>query len=107
MSVTIGKAIKIIREAKGSSLRNLAAQAKVSTPYLSLLESGKRNPSLDVVKRLAVALDIPLEVMLLIAAGENTTLRSDNDLAGRLMSIINKMELYEQRIKDAIQFQDG
>ena len=106
MTVTIGKAIKIIREAKGSSLRDLAVRANVSTPYLSLLENDKRNPSLDVVGRLATALDVPVEVMLLIAVGENTALKSDNDLAGRLISIINKMELYEQRIKDAIQSQD-
>ena len=106
MSVTIGKAIKIIREAKGSSLRDLAVQANVSTPYLSLLENNKRNPSLDVLSRLATALDVPVDVMLIIAAGENSAIRSDNDLAVRLMSILDQMDLYEQRIIDEIQLQD-
>ena len=64
MAVTIGKAIKIIREAKGKSLGALASQAEVSIPYLSLVEADKRNPSLDVIQRIALALEIPPDVFL-------------------------------------------
>ena len=66
MSITIGKAIKIIREAKGKSLGNLATKSKISVPYLSLVEGDKRNPSIDVLKRLADNLEIPVEVFLLV-----------------------------------------
>ena len=66
MAVTIGKAIKIIREAKGKSLGVLANQAKVSVPYLSLVEADKRNPSIDVIQRIAKTLEVPPDVLVLI-----------------------------------------
>jgi transcriptional regulator with XRE-family HTH domain len=103
MAVTIGKAIKIIREAKGKSLGVLASQAKVSIPYLSLIEADKRNPSLDVIQRVALALEIPPDVFLLVAAGTNSSLKSSDSMASRLMAILNRMEVFERKIQDAMQ----
>ena len=105
MAVTIGKAIKIIREAKGKSLGLLASQAEVSIPYLSLVEADKRNPSLDVIQRIAKALEVPLDVFLLIGTGTNSSLKSSNNLASRLMAMLNKMEVFERKIQNAIQEQ--
>jgi len=102
MAVTIGKAIKIIREAKGKSLGVLANQAKVSIPYLSLVEADKRNPSLDVIQRAAAALEVPLDVFLLIGTTANSSLKSSNDLATRLVVMLNKMEIFERKIQDAV-----
>ena len=106
MAVTIGKAIKIIREAKGKSLGELASQAEVSIPYLSLVEADKRNPSLDVIQRIAVALEIPPDVFLLIGTSANSSLKSSNNIASRLLVILNQMEGFEKRIQDAIQEQE-
>ena len=106
MAVTIGKAIKIIREAKGKSLGALASQAEVSIPYLSLVEADKRNPSLDVIQRIAVALEIPPDVFLLIGTRANSSLKSSNNIASRLLVILNQMEGFEKRIQDAIQEQE-
>jgi len=105
MAITIGKAIKIIREAKRKSLGVLANQAGISTPYLSLVEADKRNPSLDVIQRISTALDIPPDVFLLIGTGADSSLKSGNDSTSRLMVILNQMEDFERRIQDAIQAQ--
>ncbi len=102
MAVTIGRAIKIIREANNKSLGSLASEAQISTPYLSLVEGDKRTPSLDVIKRLSKALNIPADIFFLIASGSNTSLNSSDDLASRLISILNQMEVFEKRIKDAV-----
>jgi len=102
VAVTIGKAIKIIREANNKSLGSLASEAQISTPYLSLVESDKRTPSLDVIKRLSKALSIPADIFFLIGSGPNTSLNSSNDLTSRLISILNQMEVFEKRIKDAL-----
>jgi len=105
MSVTIGKAIKIIREAKAKTLCALATEAKVSIPYLSLVEANKRNPSLEVIKRLSEALEIPADTLLLIGSGAGTSLVSSNNLTSRLMDILGQIENLEKRIKDAIKKQ--
>jgi len=54
-----------LRKGKGLGLRELAKDAHVPPGYLAELETGKkRNPSLDVLKRLAKALDVPLPELL-------------------------------------------
>lgn len=102
MAITIGKAIKIIREAKGKSLGVLAKQAKVSIPYLSLVESNKRNPSLDVIQRIAESLEVPPDIFLLIGTSAKTSLKSNNNLARRLMTMLNQIEVFERKIQDAL-----
>jgi transcriptional regulator with XRE-family HTH domain len=61
---------KAYRRALGDRLRELrglrtqedvADKALVAREYLSKVESGHRNPSLDVLARLAQALDVSLE----------------------------------------------
>lgn len=57
--------LKAQRKANEMGLRELAAKAKVPPGYLAELESGrKKNPSLDVLKRLARALGVPVTELL-------------------------------------------
>lgn len=57
--------LKTLREARGLNQVELAAKAKVTTAYVSLLEAGKKkNPSLDVLQRLAKALGVPVAELL-------------------------------------------
>jgi len=61
----IGKVLRTMREAKGLTQLELAKRAKVTNVYLSQLEQGKKkNPSLDVLRRLARALGVPVTEML-------------------------------------------
>ena len=54
MSTRIGKlAGRAVRERLGLSQEAVARRAKMDRAYLSNLESGSRNPSVDVVERLA------------------------------------------------------
>jgi transcriptional regulator with XRE-family HTH domain len=51
--------LRAFREREGMTREQLAARARVTTAYVSLLESGKRrNPSLAILKRLATALAV-------------------------------------------------
>lgn len=102
MTLSVGKAIKIMREAKGDALGELAVQAHISTPYLSLLETGKRTPSLAVIDRLANALDVPVDVFLLLASGQRTSLATTSIETNRLLAILKQMEEIEKRVKDVI-----
>lgn len=59
------------RGARGLSQLDLAGAASVSAKHISFLETGRANPSPDMVLRLASTLDLPLrdQNALLVAAG--------------------------------------
>lgn len=65
---TLGEYLKEQRLTSRLSLRQLAAQAGVSNPYLSQIERGLRKPSADVLQQIAKALRISAE-QLYIRAG--------------------------------------
>jgi transcriptional regulator with XRE-family HTH domain len=64
----LGGAVRRIREAKGIKLDELATAAAVHFAYLSNVERGKRQPSLDLMCRLATALAVDLDDISYIAA---------------------------------------
>ena len=53
--------IKVWREYRGMTQQELAETARISVPYLSQLESGKRKGSLEVLTRIAKALKLSLD----------------------------------------------
>lgn len=57
-------AIRSRRMAAGLSQEALAEKAGVHPTYLSMVERGIRNPTLDVASRLAKALKIPLPQLI-------------------------------------------
>jgi transcriptional regulator with XRE-family HTH domain len=50
---TFGERIRELREQHDFSLREVAKELKVSAPFLSDIELGRRHPSKDVLDRLA------------------------------------------------------
>jgi transcriptional regulator with XRE-family HTH domain len=57
--------LKTLRMSKDMGLRELAKKAKIPPGYLAELEAGKKkNPSLDVLKRIARALGVPVTELL-------------------------------------------
>ena len=59
-----GKRIRETREAQGLSLEQLARLTGISGPALSLIETGKRDPRLTTLKRIADALRAPLATII-------------------------------------------
>ncbi len=56
-----GLKIKKLRKARGLTQEQLAEKARIDYSYMNRIEGGKRNPSLNVVAKLARALGIRLE----------------------------------------------
>ncbi|MGM0988790.1 MAG: helix-turn-helix domain-containing protein [Pseudomonadota bacterium] len=52
--------VRVFREYRGLRAGELAEKAGISQGYLSEIESGKKSGSLDVLKRIAVALGVEL-----------------------------------------------
>jgi hypothetical protein len=60
---TVGKRIKEIRESKGISQVELVGrmQGEIDPTNISRIESGRTNPTLFTLYRIATALEIPLK----------------------------------------------
>ena len=57
--------LRELRTGRGMSMAALANKAGVTDAYIAQLETGKRqNPSLDILKRLARALGVPVAELL-------------------------------------------
>ena len=52
------------------SQKEVAKAVGVTPSYLSLVESGKRNPSIELVERAVASLGVPLEALFLLAASK-------------------------------------
>lgn len=74
LKILLGKAIKSTRFALGISQEELAARAGLHRTYVSDVERGARNPSLESVEKLASALQLSLP-MLFETAGLAGTAR--------------------------------
>lgn len=56
-------AIKLWREYRGLTQQELAGSAGISKPYLSQIESGKRQGTVETLAAIARALEVPLDVL--------------------------------------------
>ena len=57
----LGMRIRYLREKRGYSQLDFAVEAGINRNYLCDLEAGRRNPTLDILDKIAQALGITLE----------------------------------------------
>ena len=62
-----GLAIVQLRKEQGISQYNLAIKANITFRYLSDIENGKRNLSLNILEKIAIALGVKVSKVLEIA----------------------------------------
>jgi len=60
----IGSKLRDVRRLKGMSLRQLAKRVDVSASFLSQVEQGKCQPSLESLSKLSAALDVTVDYLL-------------------------------------------
>ncbi|MFC4320734.1 helix-turn-helix domain-containing protein [Litchfieldia salsa] len=101
-----GTVIREIREDKGISLNKLSRLSGVSKSYISFIERGKQtNPSISVLERIAEALEIKVDVLLVHAKEKNKD--NDNQLDQEILSLakeISSSELSNNNIKIVREF---
>lgn len=90
MSTSFGSRLRWWRVHRGRSQLNLAGAAGTTQRYVSFLESGRTQPSREMVLRLAATLDVPLRQQnaLLLAAGFAPAWR-ESDLAAPELATVN------------------
>jgi transcriptional regulator with XRE-family HTH domain len=63
-----GRAIRIVRTAYGLTQSELAERLSIGASQLSLIEAGKRQPSVRVLQEISAALEVPLHLLTLLAS---------------------------------------
>lgn len=71
---SVGSRLRALRQERGLSLRDVAKDADVSASLLSQIESGKVNPSVASLSKIAAALQLPINVFF--SQGETDNVRS-------------------------------
>lgn len=66
--MNVGSTIKRIRESQKVTLDDLASRTELSKGYLSLVENDRREPSMSSLQTICHSLDVPIEVVVLLAA---------------------------------------
>ena|SRR3990170_84177 len=82
--MNIGQTIKMCRTRRGLSQEKLAKRAECSVSYLSLLENNQRDPTLSTVKRISIALNIPIGILFFLSADRDDISGMDKELAGQI-----------------------
>jgi transcriptional regulator with XRE-family HTH domain len=83
-----GKAVRIARAIAGLQQKELADLAGINPSHVSLIEVGKRTPSVGTVSKIAKALHIPENLMNLLAAEpEDLDLKDPKELERAAQSL--------------------
>lgn len=88
LALRAGTAIRAIREKRQLSMRDVAARAGISQPFLSQIERGQSMPSMITVYRLAETLGVtPGELLPTSTESKVTVIRGDE---GRLLPVADR-----------------
>jgi transcriptional regulator with XRE-family HTH domain len=97
----IGQIIKILRAAMGLRQKDLAERVGIQPHYLSLVEAGKREPSLAVLRKIASELDVPVSLLFWEAEQRPESIASEHQEHWKsLRSLLVEMERMRLREKN-------
>jgi XRE family transcriptional regulator, aerobic/anaerobic benzoate catabolism transcriptional regulator len=80
----IGNEVRRNRAKRGMTRRQLAQASETSERYLAQIESGAGNPSVSVLRAIALALDLPIAALLPESTAPNTALGAILDLLAQV-----------------------
>jgi hypothetical protein len=64
----VGDVLRVLRQQKGRTLRQISSRASVALGYLSEVERGQKEVSSEILASVAYALDVPVsKIMRLVA----------------------------------------
>ena len=73
----LGKELRILRQRRGLTQERLASQALLHPTYISMLENGRKSPTVDVLERIARVLGIKISTIVASAERAGDDLDSD------------------------------
>lgn len=88
----ISNALKVMRKYHNISQTQLAAKLSISGSYLSEIESGKKEPSLEVLHRYADVFEVPLSSLVVFSEtldGTQTASKARNFFSKKMLKILD------------------
>lgn len=93
----LGTVLKLLRTARQMSIKDLSQKMNVSATYISEIESGKKNPSLEVLTKYSQALKVRRSIILYFDEEKNN---NEYDNQRLLLEILKKIiDIEEKAIK--------
>ena len=83
-NMEIGKTIRLCRTKKGWTQAELSKRTGITVPHLSMMENDLRDPSMDAMKSLANAFDLPLNVLVFLASEPKELVGLSDELKEKL-----------------------
>ena len=97
----LSKALRLLRVFNDLRSNELADTLKISSSYLSEIESGKKVPSMELLQRYSKVFEIPISTIMLMAEGfEKDPEKFRGKLSKVLMKFLEKVE--EQGEQEAL-----
>jgi len=93
-----GEVIRILRKASGLSISELAKKSAVSVPLLSLIEKGDRTPSMELLKKIAITLQIPLSSLILLLSDADDV-SSDDPHVNQIVETVQGLAKMERKLR--------
>lgn len=108
MQQDYAKAFRVIRAAFGLQQTELASRMEISGSQLSLIEAGKRQPSVGVVDKLARAVGVPaVLVSLLASAADEVESKPDKDISDLARALLRLLVGAKGEPQRSLNFERG
>lgn len=95
--MTVGQAVKVMRTASGLKQKEVASRLRVTVNYLSLIENGKREPSISFLRALASVLGVPIGLFFLWDESDARSSKADFRQLRTMLTQLESMYLVASR----------
>lgn len=108
----VGENIRLLRKKRGLSQEQLAFRAEINASYMGQVERGEKNPTIDVLSKIALALQTPLEKMVnVVSSPDSADEPVDEGYATKIVHQLNGLSLKEQEavykfVKQLVHFKE-
>jgi transcriptional regulator with XRE-family HTH domain len=97
--MNLGQATKLIRTASGLRQNELAKRLHVTANYISMVENGKREPSVSFLRELARVFNVPIGFFFLWEETGTRPIKRNVDHLRDLMAQLESMYVFANRPK--------
>ncbi|CAM4186488.1 transcriptional regulator with XRE-family HTH domain [Paenibacillus endophyticus] len=108
----VGENIRQLRKKRGFSQEQLALRADINASYMGQVERGEKNPTIDVLGKIAFALQTPLEKLVdVVSLSDPSQEPLEDEYATKVVHQMNGLSLKEQEaiyrfVKQLVQFKE-
>jgi transcriptional regulator with XRE-family HTH domain len=92
-----GKAIKIARNTRGLTQKDLADRVGITSSYISRMEAGERKPTTETLETISGALGIPMYLMVLMSSEKKDITGLPENMISRLGNSLLQVVLEKEK----------